>query len=98
MIKKNNGSEPSLLPATGSPGEDVADATFGNVPVAGAVTVTVCDTFAPLARLASTSQVTTPPASVPPSHAETNTTPGGKVSVPATALAVEGPWFVTVTV
>ena len=54
---------------------------FGShVPEAGAVTVTVRVTLAPLARFVTVGHVTTPPASEPPLLAETKVTSGGSSS------------------
>src|SRR5947208_3718465 len=87
-----------LLVESGSVVAASARATLTSVPVAGAVTVTVRDRLAPLARVATAGQVTTPPASDPASLAETKVTPGGRVSRTTTAEAPDGPWLVTVMV
>src|SRR5437867_2641615 len=91
-------AEPLLLLVSGSAVAASARATLTSVPVAGAVTVTVRLTLLALARLPTTGQLTTPPDSLPPSLANPNVTPAGSVSAMATAVAVDGPLFVTVIV
>src|SRR5207249_5238609 len=91
------GAEPLLLVESGSAVEASARATLSIVPVTGAVTVTVRDRLAPLARVANAGQVTTPDAAVPPLLAETKVTPAGRVSRTTTAEASEGPLLETVT-
>src|SRR5204862_510396 len=98
VLTRLAGAEPSLLAATGSAVADVAEATLSSVPVAGAVTVTVYEVFAPLARLAIAGHVTVPAANVPPLLAETNVAPAGSASATTTLVAGEGPAFATVTV
>src|SRR5436309_13702620 len=98
LVTRLAGSEPLLLVESGSSVAASARATLSKVPVARAVTVTVLDRLAPLARVATAGQVTTPPASDPASLAETKVTPAGRVSRTTTAAASEGPWFVTVMV
>src|SRR5438034_555210 len=92
------GAEPLLLVESGSTVAASARATLSRVPVAGAVTVTVRDRLAPLARVATAGQLTTPAASEPASLAETKVTPAGSVSRTTTAEASEGPLLVTVMV
>src|SRR5437867_9733310 len=87
------GAEPLLLVESGSVVAASARATLSRVPVAGAATVTVRDSLAPLARLATDGQVTTPAASVPPLLAETKDTPAGRESCTTTADASERPLF-----
>src|SRR5436309_439785 len=91
-------AEPLLFAGVGSVVGEVAMATLTSVPVAGAVTVTERVTLAPLARLATVGQVTTPAACVPPLSADTNATPAGSVSRTTTLAAVEGPLLVTTIV
>src|SRR5881628_621451 len=98
VVTRLAAAEPSLFAGAGSPVDEVAVATLTSVPLAGAVKVTVRATLAPLARLATVGQVTTPAAWVPPLLAETNVTPAGNVSRMTTLAAVEGPLFVTVIV
>src|SRR5438093_353655 len=76
----------------------VAGAMLTSVPVAGAVTVTVRGRLAPVARLATTGQVTTPLETVPPLLAETKVTADGKKSRTTVLAAVEGPLLVTTMV
>src|SRR5439155_1368257 len=92
------GAEPLLLVESGSTVAASARATLSRVPVAGAVTVTVRDRLAPLARVANAGQLTTAPANVPPLLAETKVTPAGNVSRTTTADASDGPLLMTVTV
>src|SRR5439155_1651984 len=92
------GSEPLLLVESGSAVEASARATLSIVPVTGAVTVTVRERLAPLAKVATAGQVTTPPASEPASLAETKVTPAGSVSRTTTEGAADGPLLVTVMV
>src|SRR5213593_3559186 len=89
VVTRLAGAEPLLFAGAGSLVVVVAMATLTSVPVAGAVTVTERVTLAPLARLATVGQVTTPAAWVPPLSAETNVTPAGSVSRTATLAAVE---------
>src|SRR5881296_387624 len=98
VVTRLAGAEPLLLVESGSAVAASARATLSRVPVAGAVTVTVRDRLAPLARVANAGQVTTPAAAVPPSLAETKVTPAGRVSRTTTAEASEGPLLVTVMV
>src|SRR5437867_3197128 len=91
-------AEPLLLEESGSMGAASERATLSSVPVVGAVTVAVRDRLAPLARLATAGQVTTPPASVPPLLAEMNVTLPGSVSRTTTVEALDGPLLVTVMV
>src|SRR5216117_3545291 len=62
-------------------------ATLTSVPEAGAVTMTERVTLAPLARLATVGQVTTPAAWVPPLSVDPNATPAGSVSRTTTLAA-----------
>ena len=87
-----------LLVESGSSVAASTRATLIKVPVGGAVTVTVRNIVAPLARLATAGQVTTPAASDPAPLAETKVTPAGRVSWTTTADASEGPLLVTVMV
>src|SRR5205809_4105509 len=73
-------------------------ATLRSVPVAGAVTVTERVTLAPLARVATVGQVTTPAAWMPTLVADTNVTPAGSVSRTTTLAAVERPLLETTIV
>src|SRR5437773_1357809 len=85
LVTRLPGSEPLLLVESGSAVAASARATLSSVPVAGAVTVTVRDRLAPLARVANAGQVTTPAVAVPPLLAETRVTPAGSVSWTTTA-------------
>src|SRR5216117_2035407 len=98
VVTRLAGLEPLLLVESGSVVAASARATLIRVPVGGAVTVTVRDRLAPLARVAATGQVTTPAAAVPPLLAETKVTPAGRASWTTTADASEGPLLVTVMV
>src|SRR5437867_82350 len=98
LVTRLAGSEPLLLVESGSAVDASARATLSSVPVGGAVTVSVGETLAPLARPGTAGQVTTPAAAVPPLLAETNVTPAGKVSRTTTVAASEGPLLVTVMV
>src|SRR5947199_37484 len=98
VVTRFAGSEPLLLVESGSAVEASARATLSRVPVGGAVTVTVRERLAPLTRVATAGQVTTPVARVPPLLAETKVTPAGRVSRTTTAEASEGPLLVTVMV
>src|SRR5262245_60717976 len=91
-------AEPSLFPGVGSAVLLLADPMLSSVPVDGAVTVTVRVTLAPLAKLETAGQVTTPPDSVPPLLAETNVTPDGRLSFTTTLVAGEGPLLVVTRV
>src|SRR5881396_3309483 len=73
------GSDPLLLVESGSSVAASARATLSSVPVVGAMTVTVRDRLAPLARLGTDGQITTPAARLPPLLAESNMTPAGSV-------------------
>ena len=84
-----------LLVESGSAVAASARATLSSVPVVGAVTVTVRVRLAPLAKVATAGQVTTPPASDPASLAETKVTPAGSVSRTTTEAASDGPLLVT---
>src|SRR5436309_734459 len=92
------GFDPLLLVESGSAVEASARATLSRVPVGGAVTVTVRDRLAALARVETEGQVTTPAGAFPPLLAETKVTPAGRVSWTTTADASEGPLLVTVMV
>src|SRR5947207_12730095 len=98
VVTRLAGAEPLLLVESGSVVAASARATLSRVPVAGAVTVTVRDRLAPLARVANAGQVTTPAVAVPPLLAETKVTPAGSVSWTTTADASEGQLLVTVMV
>src|SRR5881296_1979208 len=95
VVTRLAGAEPLLLVESGSAVAASARATLIRVPVAGAVTVTVRERLAPLARLATAGQVTTPPANEPASLAETKVTPAGSVSRTTTEAASDGPLLVT---
>ena len=84
----------TLLVLLGSPVGVLTLAMFVNVPLAGAVTVTVTLLTWPLASVPRL-QLTTPLLFTPPPVALTNVTVAGKVSVTTTPLALEGPKFVT---
>src|SRR5580765_671250 len=94
VVTRLAAAEPLLFVLSGSALLASARATLISVPVAGAVTVTLYVSEAPLASEAAAGQVTTPPASTPPLSAETKVTPAGSVSATATLLAGLGPWFV----
>src|SRR5947207_14312829 len=96
VVTRLAAAEPLLLVESGSVVAASARATLSSVPVGGAVTVTVRDRLAPLARVATAGQVTTPDAAVPPLLAATNLTPAGSVSRTTTAAASEGPLLMTV--
>src|SRR5436190_135798 len=98
VVTRLAGAEPLLLVESGSAVEASARATLSRVPVAGAVTVTVRDRLAPLARVANAGQVTTPAVAVPPLLAETKLTPAGSVSRTTTVAASEGPLLARVMV
>ena len=98
VVTRLAAAEPSLFAGLGSVVAASARATLSRVPVAGAVTMTVRDRLAPLARVANAGQVTTPAVAVPPLLAETKVTPAGSVSWTTTAEASEGPLLVTVMV
>ena len=83
-----------LLVPFGSLVGEVTVAILVNVPLAGAVTVTLILLIAPLANVPRF-QFTTPALLMPPPVAETNVKPAGKVSVTITLLAADGPKFVT---
>ena len=72
-------------------------ARFVNVPLAGAVTVTVRLLDWPEASTPRF-QLTTPALFEPLPLAVTNVTPAGKLSVTTTPLALDGPRFVTLIV
>ncbi len=74
-------------------GEDTLAVLF-NVPLAGAVTVTVTLLTAPSASVPN-DQFITPLLFTPLPLADTKVTPAGKVSVTTTPLAEDGPKFVT---
>ena len=74
-------------------GEDTLAVLF-NVPLVGAVTVTVTLLTAPLASVPK-DQFTIPLLSMPFPLADTKVSPAGKVSVTTTPLAEEGPKLVT---
>ncbi len=74
-------------------GEDTLAVLF-NVPLAGAVTVTVRLLTAPLASVPN-DQFTVPLLLTPLPLADANVTPAGNVSVTTTLLAEDGPKFVT---
>ena len=80
VVTRLAAAEPLLFEASGSLVDDVADPALSSVPEAGAVTVTVRVTLAPLARFVTVGHVTTPPASEPPLLAETKVTSGGSSS------------------
>src|SRR5437773_12525959 len=98
VVTRLAGAEPLLLVESGSTVAASARATLSRVPVAGAVTVTVRDRLAPLARVASAGQVTTPAVAVPPLLPWTKVTPAGSVSGTTTAEASGGPLLVMVQV
>jgi len=78
-------------------GSLVGEATLAvlfNVPLAGAVTVTVTLLTAPLASVPK-DQFTTPLLFKPLPLADTNVTPAGKESVTTTLVAADGPKLVT---
>ncbi len=77
-------------------GEDTLAVLF-NMPLVGAVTVTVTLLTAPLASVAK-DQFTTPLSFTPLPLADTKVTLTGKVSVTTTPLAVDGPKLVTLIV
>src|SRR5216117_2172517 len=87
-------AEPLLFAGVGSVVGEVAMATLTSVPAAGAETMTERVTLAPLARLATVGQVTTPAACVPPLSVETNVAPAGSVSRTTTLAALDGPLLV----
>jgi hypothetical protein len=78
----------------GSTVGELALAVFVNVPLAGAVTVTVTLLTWPLVK-APRLQLTTPLVLIPLPLADTNVTVAGSVSVTTTLLALDGPKFVT---
>ena len=84
----------TLLVLLGSPVGELTLAVLVNVPLAGAVTVTVTLLTWPLASVPRL-QFTTPLLFTPPPLALTNVTLAGNVSVTTTLLALEGPKFVT---
>src|SRR5436309_773963 len=94
VVTRRPAAEPLLLVESGSSVAASARATLSSVPVGGAVTVTVRDRLAPLARLGTVGQVTTPEETVPPSLAETKVTAAGRVSRTTTEMASEGPSLV----
>ena len=98
VLTRFPGAEPLLLVESGSSVAAAARATLSRAPVGGAVTVTVREMVAPLARLGTVGQVTTPAASDPASLAETKVTPAGSSSRTTTVAASEGPLLVTVMV
>ena len=78
-------------------GSLVGEATLAvlfNVPLAGAVTVTVTLLTAPLASVPN-DQFTVPLLLTPLPLADANVTPAGNVSVTTTLLAADGPKLVT---
>src|SRR6187402_3406415 len=89
-------AEPSLLAALGSLVTAALETELLNMPLAGAVAVTVKFADAPLARLAR-DQVTIPALYVPPLEAETKVAPAGSAWLTCTLLAVDGPWLRTLT-
>src|SRR5213593_4438390 len=98
VVTRLAGAEPLLLVESGSAVAASARATLSSVPVAGAVTVTVRARLAPLARVVTAGQLTTPAVAVPPLLTETKVTPAGSVSRTMTVDASEGPLLVTVMV
>src|SRR5437773_2668012 len=98
VVTRLAGAEPLLLVESGSTVAASARATLSRVPVGGAVTVTVRDRLAALARVETEGQVTTPADAFPPLLAVTKVTPAGRVSRTTTAEASEGPLLVTVMV
>jgi hypothetical protein len=84
----------TLFVLLGSTVGELALAVFVNVPLAGAVTVTVTLLTWPLVSVPKL-QLTTPLVFTPPPVALTNVTPNGSVSVTTTLLALDGPKFVT---
>src|SRR5437773_11350813 len=94
LVTRLAGSEPLLLVESGSSVAASARATLSSVPVVGAMTVTVRDRLAPLARLGTDGQVTTPAARLPPLLAEAKVTPAGSAARTTTGAAVEGPLLV----
>src|SRR5437867_919925 len=98
VVTRLAGAEPLFLVESGSTVAASARATLSSVPVGGAVSVTVRDRLAALARVAATGQVTTPAARVPPLLAATKVTPTGRVSRTTTAEVHDGLSLVTVMV
>ncbi len=99
VVTRAAAAEPLLLPGLGSVVPDELAAMLSSVPLAGALTVTVRATDAPLARLAIAGQVTTLPApSTPAFDALTNVAVAGRVSRITTLAAAMGPRFWVVIV
>ena len=99
VVTRAAGSDPLLLFGLGSVVADELAEMLSSVPMAGAFTVTVRTTDAPLARLAIAGQVTTLPApSTPALDALTNVTVAGSVSRITTVGAAFGPRFWVVIV
>src|SRR5438067_400471 len=88
---------PLLLLETGSPVSDVLATVLVNVPLAGAVTVTVKFVVAVFVNEVI-DHVTTPFVTAPPPLALTNVTVDGNVSLTTMFDPVDGPMFVTVIV
>ena len=84
----------TLFVLFGSPVGELTLATLVNVPLAGAVTVTVTLLTWPFASVPRL-QLTTPLLFTPLPVALTNVTLAGNVSVTTTLLALDGPKFVT---
>jgi hypothetical protein len=78
----------------GSPVGELTLAKLVNVPLAGAVTVTITLLTWPFAKVPKV-QLTTPLLLIPLPLADTNVTVAGRVSVTTTLLALDGPKFVT---
>jgi hypothetical protein len=83
-----------LLVLFGSPVGELTLAVLVNVPLAGAVTVTVTVLTWPFVKVPKV-QFTTPLLLAPPPLALTKLAPAGNVSVTVTLLALDGPKFVT---
>lgn len=88
---------PSLFVGTVSSTALPAETRLVNVPLGGAVTVTVKFVNTPLVKLAI-GHVTRPLVKVKPALAVTNVTPVGNVSVTTTLVAVDGPRLVSAIV
>src|SRR5678815_95958 len=85
-------AEPSLFAALGSLVNAVLETELLNVPLPGAVTMTVKFAVTPLARPAR-DQVTIPALYDPPLEAETKVALAGSAWLTCTLLAVDGPWL-----
>jgi hypothetical protein len=84
----------TLFVELGSPVGELTLAKLVNVPLTGAVTVTVILLIWPLAKVPRF-QLTTPLVLIPLPLADTKVTVAGNVSVTTTLLALDGPKFVT---